>query len=78
MNKLSENKHDFKRVFKISKKLLFQNEEMPLPPCEDKKTLADQFNSFFIMKIAKIMEGLVPTDTHPVNPVYLESEMEHQ
>ena len=49
---------------------------MPLPPCEEKKTLAYQFNSFFIMKIEKIMEGLVPTDTHLVNPVYLESEME--
>ena len=49
---------------------------MPLPPCDDKKTLADQFNSFFITKIEKIMEDLVPSDTHPVNPVYLESEME--
>ena len=49
---------------------------MPLPPCDDKKTLAYQFNSFFITKIEKIMEGLVPTNTHLVNPVYLESEME--
>ena len=71
VNKLSENKHDFKRVFEIANKLLFWNEEMPLPPCEDKKTLADQFNSFFIMKIEKIMEGLVPTNTHLVNTVYL-------
>ena len=76
VNKLSENKHDFKRVFKIASKLLFQNEEMPLPPCEDKKTLAYQFNSFFITKVEKIMEGLVPTATHLVNPFYLESEME--
>ena len=76
MNKLSESKQDFKRVIKIANKLLFGNQEMPLPPCEDKKTLANQFNSFFIMKIEKIMEGLVPTDTHLVNPVYLESEME--
>ena len=76
MNKLSENKHDFKRVFKIANKLLFKNEEMLSPPCEDKMTLANQFNSFFIMKIEKITEGLVPTNTHPVNPVYLESEME--
>ena len=49
---------------------------MPLPPSEDKKTLADQFNSFFITKIKKIMEGFIPTNTHLVNPVYLESEME--
>ena len=76
MNTLTENKHDFKRVFKIANKLLFWNEQMPLPACEDKKTLADQFNSFFIMKIEKIMQGLVPTDTHLVNPAYLESEME--
>ena len=76
VNKLSENKHDFKKVFKIANKLLFQNEEMPLPPCEDKKTLANQFNSFFMKKIEKIMETLVPTNTHPSNPVYLESEIE--
>ena len=75
VNKLSENKHDFKKVFDIAKKLLFQIEEMPLPPCEDKKLLANQFNSFFITKI-EIMEILVPTNTHPSNPVYLESEIE--
>ena len=49
---------------------------MLLPPCEDKKTLAGQFNSFIIMKIEKITEGLVPTDNPLVNSVYLESEME--
>ena len=53
VNKLSENKHDFKKVFKIANKLLFQNEEMPLPPCEDKKTLANQFNSFYITKLRR-------------------------
>ena len=63
---------------RLQKKLLFWNEEMPLPPCEDKKTLAEQFNLFFIMKIEKIMEGLVPTNTHLFNPVYIESEMEQQ
>ena len=76
VNSLLENKHDFKRVFKIANELLFWNEEMPLPPCEDKKKLADQFNSFFIIKIDKIMEGLVQNDIHPVNPDHLESEME--
>ena len=38
VNKLSENKHDFKRAFKIVNKLLFGNEEVSLPPCEDKDT----------------------------------------
>ena len=76
VNKLSENKHDFQKVFDIANKLLFWNEEMPLPPHEDKKLLANQFNSFFITKIEKIMEISVPTNTHPSNPVYLESEIE--
>ena len=49
---------------------------MPLPPCEDKKTLANQFNSFFMTNIEKIMETLVPTNTHPSNPVYIKSETE--
>ena len=76
VNKLLENKNDFKRVFENANELLFQNEEMPLPPCEDKKKLADQFNSFFIMKIDKILEGSVQTDIHLVTPDYLVSEME--
>ena len=57
VNKLSENKHGFKKVFNIANKLLFWKEEMPLPPCEDKRLLANQFNSFFITKIEKIMEN---------------------
>ena len=69
---------NYQQIFEIANKLLFRNEEMPLPPCEDKKTLANQFNSFFMTKIEKIMETLVlvPTNTHPSNPVYLESEIE--
>ena len=76
VNNLSENKHDFKKVFKIANKLLFQNEEMPLPSCEDKKTLANQFNSFYTTKIEQIIDTLVPTSIHPSNPVYLKSEIE--
>ena len=39
---------------------------------DDKKLLADQFNEFFMMKIDKIMDSLVPSDTHPINEKYIE------
>ena len=61
-------------VFQIANKLLHRNETPPLPPTDDKKLLADQFNEFFITKIDKIMDSLVPSDTHPINDKYIEKD----
>ena len=47
-------------VFQIANKLLHRNETPPLPPTDDKKLLADQFNELFVMKIDKIVDLLVP------------------
>ena len=74
--KLADNKTNFKRIFEISNKLLYKNEPVPLPSTDNKKNLADQFNEFFITKIDKIMEGLVPTTSHPINKVYIEDRFE--
>ena len=74
--KLADNKTNFKRIFEISNKLLYKNEPVPLPSTDNKKNLADQFNEFFITKINKIMEGLVPTTSHPINKVYIEDKFE--
>ena len=41
---------------------------------DDKKLLADQFNEFFMMKIDKIMDSLVPSDTYPINEKYIEKD----
>ena len=60
-------------MFDIANKLLFCDEPLPLPPYEDAKLLANDFNTFFISKIDKIMENLVPTVVHPIDPNYLES-----
>ena len=61
-------------VFQIANKLLHRNETPPLPPVDDKKFLADQFNEFFMTKIDKIMDSLVPSDTHPINENYIEKD----
>ena len=50
VDKLRENRNDFKMIFQIANKLLHKNETPPLPPTDDKKLLADQFNEFFMMK----------------------------
>ena len=76
--KLADNKTNFKQIFEISNKLLYKNEPVPLPSTDNKKNLADQFNEFFITKINKIMEGLVPTTSHPINKVYIEDKFEKQ
>ena len=47
---------------------------------KDPNVLAEWFNKFFTSKIEKIMAGLVPTATHPIDESYIESkpETEHK
>ena len=70
---ITASRYDTKAMFDIANKLLFHDEPLPLPPYEDAKLLANDFNTFFIRKIDKIMENLVPTVTHSIDPNYLES-----
>ena len=46
--------YDAKAIFKITNKLLFWDESLPLPPEPNIKLLADNFNNFFIGNIDKI------------------------
>ena len=52
--------------------MLYRNEPLPLPPTDDTLKLVNDFNSF-IEKIDKIMTSLIPTESHPVEPKYIES-----
>ena len=51
---LLEQKYDAKVIFKITNKLLFKDESLPLPSELNIKLLADSFNKFFTAKIDKI------------------------
>ena len=51
---LLENKYDAKAIFKITNKLLFMDESLPLPHELNIKLLAENFNNFFIAKIDRI------------------------
>ena len=70
---ITAKRYDTKAMFDIANKLLFHDEPLPLPPYEDAKLLANDFNTFFISKTDKIMENLVPTVMHSIDPNYLES-----
>ena len=61
------------KIFEIANKILYRNEPLPLPPTDNTLKLVNDFNSFFIEKIDKIMTGLIPTESHPVDPKYIES-----
>ena len=65
-DKLIENKHNFKEIYSIANKLLFRKEPLPLPALDDPTQLANEFNTYFIGKIEKIMAGL-----EPENPDFL-------
>ena len=64
---------DTKKLYAESNKLLFRKEALPLPDEKDPKILAERFNQFFTSKIEKIMAGLIPTTTHPIDTSYIES-----
>ena len=60
-------------ILDIANKMLYRNEPLPLPPTDDTLKLVNDFNSLFIEKIDKIMTGLIPMESHPVDPKYIES-----
>ena len=54
-------------------KLLFRKETLPLAEEKTPKILAERFKKFFTSRIEKIMAGLVPTETNPIDKSYIES-----
>ena len=58
---LHDNKNNFKAIFNICNNLLGRNLDLPLPPSDKNKMLAEVFNTFFIDKIAKIRDNLQHT-----------------
>ena len=61
--KIAENSHDIKALFRIFNTLLRRNDPLLLPPTTCDKTLANDFNNFFVKKIDKIMSFLRPIET---------------
>ena len=60
-NIISENKHDFKAIYKIVNSLLFRKQEVKLPLITPPTKLVESFSEFFDGKIAKIMHHLHET-----------------
>ena len=73
---IHDNRLDYKKIFFTANKLLYRNELLLLPPTDNKKQLADNFNNFFVIKIDKIMSELLPNETRPMDLKYIESSYE--
>ena len=56
MEKITENWYNYKEIFRLTNKLLGKDIELPLPPTEDLSVLANEFNTFFMSKIRRIMQ----------------------
>ena len=67
IEKLLEDRSNFKEIFTITNKLLGRNEPLPLPPIDDLGILAQEFNDFFWDKIDNIMLQLQPTPGCPTD-----------
>ena len=64
-----EIRDDYKEVFRVAKKLLFNEKKSPFPEAPDDKILGNLFNEFFIGKIEKICLELASC---PKIPEYIE------
>ena len=73
LDTIKKHKGDSNALFAITNKLLHRGQQLPLPPCEDTKSLTDSFNEFFILKIDKIMQGLQPTAPEHTDNTYIET-----
>ena len=56
--KVLESKGDSKKLYKFVSELTGSKSENPLPTVQNKKTLADTFVDYFILKIGTIRENL--------------------
>ena len=71
--KIAESSPDPKAFFGIFHTILRRNDPLPLPPTTCDKTLANDFNNFFVEKIDKIMSFLSFREIGPDSSVYLET-----
>ena len=72
IEKLLENRANFKEIFTITNKLLGRNNSSPLPPSEDPARLAQEFSDYFQDKINSILLQLKPTTDCPIENRYIE------
>ena len=73
IDKLLENRTNFKEIFTITNKLLGRIDSSPLPPSENPARLAQEFSNYFQDKINSIMLQLKPTTDCPIDNRYIES-----
>ena len=72
--KTAKNVADFKAIFNITNHLLHRDQALLLPPSDNKQQLTNEFNKFFITKIDKVMDNLVPTDNSPIDNQFIEKD----
>ena len=72
IEKLLENRTNFKEIFTITNKLLGRNDPSPLPPSEDPARLAQEFSYYFQDKINSIMLELKLALDCPISNKYIE------
>ena len=58
IEKITENRTDYKAIFNIANALLFRKEPSPLPSCDSREQLANDFGQFIHDKIETIMTNL--------------------
>ena len=80
IEKITENRTDYKAIFNIANALLFRKEPSLLPSCDSQEQLANDFGQFFHDKIETIMTNLraLPEGTDDYKYVEHDFEMDKQ
>ena len=74
--KIQECSKDSKAIFKLTNKMLFHKEDLPIPATDNIKELAQEFGNFFDAKITKIMNALAPTTPDQISSDYIECDFQ--
>ena len=65
---------DQKKLFQLTKSLLQETSETPLPPHHSQGELANNFSDFFMSKISKIRDQFTNSDNKESNDIHFLGE----
>ena len=76
IEKITENRTDYKAIFNIANTLLLRKEPSPLPSCDSREQLANNFGQFFHDKIETTMTNLKALPQGTDDYKYVEHDFE--
>ena len=71
---INEQHFDIKVIFSMANKMPGKSSNTPIPDHEDLTDMTNGFNNLFVDKNSNIMRNLVPMESNPSDPKYIEDQ----